>query len=134
MVITFDSETSSKTTFSESCHHNLSNDILFVWFRGGQNFPTVFSNYVIVTLEVRFLKISFCFPVGLNCAKFHWASLNGSWDHGGEGGAPTPGPVNCKKPRLSRVKRNCKTWAILASFTFLGVLAKSVTWMIVCLK
>ena len=28
-----------------------------------------------VTLEVRFLKISFCILVGLNCAKFHWAQL-----------------------------------------------------------
>ena len=35
-----------------------------------------------------------------------------------------PGPVNGKKPRLSRVKKNYKTWAILASITFLRVLAK----------
>ena len=40
--------------------------------------PIVFSNYVIVTLEVRFMKFSFCILAGLNGAKFHWASLNGS--------------------------------------------------------
>ena len=31
-------------------------------------------------------KFPHCFLVMLNCAKFHWASLNGSGDHWGGGG------------------------------------------------
>ena len=74
MAITFDSviQFHQKLTFSESSHHNL----CLVLRRS--KFPHCFSNDVIVTLEVRFLKISLCILVGLNCAKFHWASLNSS--------------------------------------------------------
>ena len=41
--------------------------MIYIMFRGGQNLPIGFSNDVIVTVEVRFLKcFFFCILVGLN--------------------------------------------------------------------
>ena len=43
---------SIKVTFSDRSHQNLSNDIYFVWFRGGPHFPNVsigFGNDIIMT-------------------------------------------------------------------------------------
>ena len=66
------------TGYSSICR----NDTLFVWFRKGQTFPMVFSNNVIMTSKDKLLKLSLCILAELkqyyNCAKFHWATFNGS--------------------------------------------------------
>ena len=88
MAITFDSQ----TQFHQKLHFRKALIITFQMIYNLSGFVEVkisslfFSNDVILTLEVRFPKISFRVLVGLNCAKFHWASLNGSWDHWGGGG------------------------------------------------
>ena len=75
MAISFDSE----IQFHQKLHFRKALIITFQMihnlfgFAEVKNFPIVFSNDVIVTLEIRYLKISFCIQVGLNCAKFHWS-------------------------------------------------------------
>ena len=59
--------------------HNTSNyvstanieEVMKFYNQGDKTLETDFSIDVIVTLEVRFLKISFCILAGFNCAKFH---------------------------------------------------------------
>ena len=82
MTITFDSE----AQFHQKLHFRKALIIIFqmIYNLSGFAEAKISPLFLIMTslLEVRSLKVSFCNLVGLkkyyNCAKFHWASLNGS--------------------------------------------------------